>query len=785
MGAYGFAVFCLNLKLLVGIFFILSVHSEDGTNPQDVAAITSLHAALGYPNLPGWIQNGSPCSGGWQGVSCDLSNIVSIIINGANLGGELGTDLGSFSSIKIIDLSNNHIGGAIPSKLPLTLEKLFLSDNNFTGNIPDSLSSLPNLLAMSLNNNHLSGKIPDSFEGLVHLVNLDLFSNNLSGRLPPSLRNLSLMTLHLQNNQLSGTLDVLQDLPLTELNIENNQFSGPIPQKLLAIPNFMKDGNPLNGSIAPSPPPTPSIPPSASPPTPSIPPSASPPTPSIPPFASPPTPSKPPSAAPHFIVAPMSAPAQPNTASGPGVQTYGQSPAEGPMSKKNKSSGSTKRIVWISIVSIISCIVLVLAALLCLPKRLWERKGTHDVVKKALEAVESNVKGKLSKLASPVKPYAQVLDVLKPIPSGRHETIMSIYDKDEIPPPPPPPIPQPPKEVTDAQQTIVKHSMTQLPPSYSVADLQQYTNSFSEDNVIGEGTLGKVFKAELPDGRLLAVKKLNKRVRDGQNDEEFLALVSDIDRIRHDNVVQLDGYCAEHGERLLVYEYCREGTLHNALHTPDKELSWNMRINLALGAAKALEYLHETCDPPVVHRNFKSSNILLDHNDDGDLVVHISDCGLAPLMSSGDVSQLSGQLLTTYGYSAPEFESGIYTLESDVYSFGVVMLELLTGRLSYDRSLSGGEQSLVRWASPQLYDINALKMMVDPSLKGDYNEKSLSNFADIISSCVQKGPGFRPQMSHVVLDIIKMMDQDLILRAERLKARTLDDLDCHNMSTMA
>ncbi|CAH9116544.1 unnamed protein product, partial [Cuscuta europaea] len=732
MGAYGFAVFCLNLKMLVGAFFILAVRTEDGTNPQDVAAITSLHAALGYPNLPGWIPNSSPCSGGWQGVSCDLSDIVSIIINGANLGGELGTELGSFSSIKIIDLSNNHIGGAIPSKLPLTLEKLFLSDNNFTGNIPDSLSSLHNLSAMSLNNNHLSGKIPDSFEGLVHLVNLDLFSNNLSGRLPPSLGNLSLVTLHLQNNQLSGTLDVIQDLPLTELNIENNQFSGPIPQKLLAIPNFMKDGNPLNGSIAPSPPPTPSIPPSASPPT----------------------PSKPPSAAPHFIVAPMSAPTLPNTARGPGVQTYGQSPAEGPMSKKNKNSGSTKRIVWISIVTIISCIVLVLAALLCLPKRLWERKGTHKIrVQKALEAVELNEKY-ISSLASPVKPYTPVLDVLKPIPRGSHETTMSIYDNDGIPPPPPPPIPQPLKEVTGAQQTIVKHSMTQLPPLYSVADLQQYTNSFSEDNVIGEGTLGKVFKAELPDGRHLAVKTLDKRVRGRQSDEEFLALVSNIDRIRHDNVVQLDGYCAEYGERLLVYEYCREGTLHNALHTPDKELSWNMRINLALGAAKALEYLHETCDPPVVHRNFKSSNILLDHNDDGDLVVHISDCGLAPLMSSGDVSQLSGQLLTTYGYSAPECESGIYTLESDVYSFGVVMLELLTGRLPYDRSLGGGEQSLVRWAYPQLCDMNALKMMVDPSLKGDYPVKSLSKFADIISCCMQEAPGFRPQMSLVVSDII-------------------------------
>lgn len=271
--------------------------------------------------------------------------------------------------------------------------------------------------------------------------------------------------------------------------------------------------------------------------------------------------------------------------------------------------------------------------------------------------------------------------------------------------------------------------------------------------------LGTVYRAQLPDGKLLAVKKLDKRASSQQKDDEFLELINNIDRIRHANVVGLIGYCVEHGQRLLIYEYCSNGTLQDALHSDDelkKKLSWNRRIRMALGAARALEYLHEVCQPPVIHRNFKSCNVLLDD----DYLVYISDCGLASLIASGSVSQLSGSLLTTYGYGAPEFESGTYTEKSDVYSFGVVMLELLTGRTSYDRSRTRGEQFLVRWAIPQLHDIDALSRMVDPTLNGQYPAKSLSHFADIIARCVQSEPEFRPPMSEVVQDLLVMIRRE-------------------------
>ncbi|RWR84465.1 protein STRUBBELIG-RECEPTOR FAMILY 3 isoform X1 [Cinnamomum micranthum f. kanehirae] len=296
--------------------------------------------------------------------------------------------------------------------------------------------------------------------------------------------------------------------------------------------------------------------------------------------------------------------------------------------------------------------------------------------------------------------------------------------------------------------------------SFTVGSLQQYTNSFGQENLIGVGSLGSVYCAECPDGQLLAVKKLDNTSLMLQTDESFLKLVSIISKLQHANVVKLVGYCGEHRQCLLVYEYCGNGTLNDVLHSGhelNKKLSWNARIRIALGAARALEYLHEVCQPPIVHRNFKSSNLLLDD----ELTVRASDCGLDSLFSSGSVRQLSGNILSSLGYGAPEFvQSGIYTCQSDIYSFGVVMLELLTGRKPYDSSRPRGEQHLARWAISQLHDIASLSRMVDPSLSRSCPEKSLSQLADIISICVQSEPEFRPPMSEIVQKLLCMMPRE-------------------------
>lgn len=294
---------------------------------------------------------------------------------------------------------------------------------------------------------------------------------------------------------------------------------------------------------------------------------------------------------------------------------------------------------------------------------------------------------------------------------------------------------------------------------YTVASLQTATNSFSQDNLVGEGSLGRVYRADFPNGKVMAVKKIDNAALSLQEEDNFLETVSNMSHLRHPNIVALAGYCAEHGQRLLVHDYVANGSLHEMLHFADersKMLTWNARVRVALGTARALEYLHEVCLPSVIHRNLKSANILLDE----ELNPHLSDCGLAALTPNLERQVSSTQMVGSFGYSAPEFAlSGIYTVKSDVYSFGVVMLELLTGRKPLDSSRVRSEQSLVRWATPQLHDIDALAKMVDPTLNGMYPAKSLSRFADIIALCVQPEPEFRPPMSEVVQALVRLMQR--------------------------
>ncbi|XP_073061438.1 protein STRUBBELIG-RECEPTOR FAMILY 3-like isoform X2 [Primulina eburnea] len=705
--------------LLFSVVFSALQFALGVTDPRDIYAINSLYTSLGSPQLQGWIfAGGDPCGQPiWQGVECVNANISSIKLPGANLGGELGNDLGSFASIMVIDLSNNHIGGSIPPNLPITLKSFFLSDNQITGNVPDTLSILGQLTDLSLNNNQLSGSIPDAFEQLKELINMDLSGNSFVGQLPSSMGNLSsLTTLHLQNNQLSGMLDVLQNLPLIDLNIENNLFSGPIPPKLITIPNFRSTGNPFNTTIIPSPP------------------------------------------SPSPLLYPLEAP---SPWSAPSVIVNGPSASRLPESgRKMKPNNTASKITWIPIVGLF--VVLVLALGVCFFLfRCCRRKFSEKIVKNQEMEKHSDMTQTHKHDQSSQKPLYQVEKVPKDTFRGKdHSVDMTGLDSSQLSTRPPP-FPLVPAEKIPADPIFTALSPRQNASKslgsvnfFTVASLQQYTNSFSQENLIGKGMLGTVYRAQFPDGKVLAVKKLEQSASGHLSDNEFLELVTSISKLQHPNIVKLVGYCLEHGQRLFVHDYCRHGTLNEALHLDDemkRKLSWNTRMLLAIEAAKALEYLHEVCQPPVVHRNFKSTNVLLTD----DLSVRVSDCGLAPLLSSDHMTQLQG-----YGYGAPELETGSYSQQSDVYCFGVVMLELLTGRKSYDRFRPRGSQYLARWALPHLYDIDALSRIVEPSLKGAYPSKSLSRLADIITLCIQPEPEFRPPMSEIVQKLSHLISSD-------------------------
>ncbi|PPR96372.1 hypothetical protein GOBAR_AA24285 [Gossypium barbadense] len=285
--------------------------------------------------------------------------------------------------------------------------------------------------------------------------------------------------------------------------------------------------------------------------------------------------------------------------------------------------------------------------------------------------------------------------------------------------------------------------------------LEAATNCFGESNVLGEGGRGRVYKARFDDKFLAAVKKLDNGGVDAER--EFENEVDWLVKIRHQNVVSLLGYCI-HGEtKLLVYEMMQNGSLESQLHGPSQgsALTWHLRMKIAIDVARALEYLHENCNPPVVHRDIKSSNILLDSNFNAKL----SDFGLAVTTGSQNKNvKLSG----TLGYVAPEYLlEGKLTDKSDVYAFGVVLLELLIGKKPLEKMSPTQHQSLVTWVMPQLTDRLKLPKLVDPVIKDTMDLKHLYQVAAVAVLCIQPEPSYRPLITDVLHSLIPLVPIEL------------------------
>ncbi|KAJ3683753.1 hypothetical protein LUZ60_013980 [Juncus effusus] len=293
---------------------------------------------------------------------------------------------------------------------------------------------------------------------------------------------------------------------------------------------------------------------------------------------------------------------------------------------------------------------------------------------------------------------------------------------------------------------------------FTFRQLAAATKNFRKDSLLGEGGFGRVYKGRLESGQVVAVKQLD---RNGlQGNREFLVEVLMLSLLYHQNLVSLIGYCADGDQRLLVYEYMPLGSLENHLHyvPPEKEpLDWKTRMKIAAGAAKGLEYLHDKASPPVIYRDFKSSNILLDHG----FTPKLSDFGLAKLGPVGDNTHVSTRVMGTYGYCAPEYAmTGQLTVKSDVYSFGVVFLELITGRKAIDDTRPSGEQNLVAWARPLFKDRRKFAQMADPLLQGKYSTRGLYQALAVAAMCLQEQSATRPLIGDVVTALSYLASQN-------------------------
>ncbi|KAL9352757.1 hypothetical protein Peur_055437 [Populus x canadensis] len=290
---------------------------------------------------------------------------------------------------------------------------------------------------------------------------------------------------------------------------------------------------------------------------------------------------------------------------------------------------------------------------------------------------------------------------------------------------------------------------------FTLKEMEEATCSLSEKNLVGKGGFGRVYRGVLRSGEVVAIKKMElPTFKEAEGEREFRVEVDILSRLEHPNLVSLIGYCADGKDRFLVYEYLQHGNLQDHLNGYGKaKMEWPLRLKVALGSARGLAYLHSSSDVgiPIVHRDFKSTNILLNAN----FEAKISDFGLAKLMPEGQEIFVTARVLGTFGYFDPEYTStGKLTLQSDVYAFGVVLLELLTGRRAVDLNQGPSDQNLVLQVRHILNDRKKLRKVIDPELsRSSYTLESIAMFANLASRCIRIQSSERPSMAECVKEL--------------------------------
>ncbi|CAI9269197.1 unnamed protein product [Lactuca saligna] len=697
----------------------------------------------------------------------NLENLEQFIAWYNGLEGNIPVELGKCKNLKDLILNNNHLSGKIPVELLncSNLEWISFTSNSLSGEIPPEFGLLSRLAVLQLANNSLSGKIPVELGNCSSLVWLDLNSNKLTGEIPPRLgrhigaqpligilsgntvvfvRNignsckgiggllefagirperllqvptlrtcdfkrmysgpiLSLFTqyqtleyLDLSYNDLTGSIpdEFGEMIALQVLVLSHNQLSGEIPATLGHLKNmgvFDASHNRLQGHIPES-------------------------------FSN--------------LTFLVQIDLSNNELTGQ-IPTRGQlstlpetqyanntglcgvplpecniyNPAADAGGDVGRYGGGGRRSSAKTWANNIIMGILILVALVCL-LIVW--------------AIAMRVKRKVIE-------EQQMLEQLK----ASHSATTWKIEKE--------------KEPLSINVATFQRQLRKL----KFSQLIEATNGFSSESLIGCGGFGEVFRARLKDGSSVAIKKLVRL--SCQGDREFMAEMETLGKINHKNLVPLLGYCKIGEERLLVYEFMKFGSLDEMLHrrTSDRRiLNWDERKKIARGAAKGLCFLHHNCIPHIIHRDMKSSNVLLDH----EMEARVSDFGMARLINALDTHLSVSTLAGTPGYVPPEYyQSFRCTAKGDVYSLGVVFLELLSGKRPTDKE-DFGDTNLVGWTKMKVREGKS-REVIDPELLLSTDEqeredvKEIIRFLEITLQCVDDFPSRRPSMLQIVASI--------------------------------
>ncbi|TYH02729.1 hypothetical protein ES288_A09G164100v1 [Gossypium darwinii] len=761
---------------------------------------------LDNPELLKWPENGGdPCGPpSWNHIYCENSRVTQIQAQGMGLKGTLPKNLNKLSMLKNIGLQRNQLSGKLPSFSGLSnlrlsgeiqgtfngsaLQMLWLNNQlhgGMTGPI-DVVATMESLTVLWLHGNHFTGTIPESIGKLTLLKDLNLNSNKLVGLIPISLANMRLQNLDLNNNHLMGPIPMFKaskvtfasnkfcqatqgllcspavmalieflggvnypsklvsswsgnepcnwlgircnsgkvsviNLPhynlsgslspsvakldtLSQIRLQSNNLSGPIPNNwtsLKSLETLDLSGNNISGPL--------------------------------PKF----------SRTVKLVVTgnpllngdktdhtkganipPESSDSPPNIPTTSSQDTGPGSSATNFSLKSTKTKGF-KRNTFVLIMAPVASFALV--AFLVIPLSIYfykKRKGSNlastSLVIPPRDPSDPDNMVKVVVAANNTNANPSTLTG-----SGSASRNSSSIGE---------------SHVIEAGNLVI-----------AVQVLRSVTKNFAAQKELGRGGFGVVYKGELDDGTQIAVKRMEAGVITNKALDEFQAEIAVLSKVRHRHLVSLLGYSIEGNERILVYEYMSQGALSKHLfHWKSlklEPLSWKRRLNIALDVARGMEYLHTLGHQSFIHRDLKSSNILLGD----DFRAKVSDFGLVKLAPNGEKSVVT-RLAGTFGYLAPEYAvTGKITTKADVFSFGVVLMELLTGLTALDEDRPEETQYLAAWFWHIKPDKEKLRAAIDPSLDvKDETFESISIIAELAGHCTAREPSQRPDMGHAV-----------------------------------
>ncbi|KAF8107870.1 hypothetical protein N665_0116s0075 [Sinapis alba] len=654
-------------------------------------------------------------------------NLYELRIFGNRLSGELPRDLGRNSPLKWLDLSGNEFSGEFPPDLceKGELEELLIIHNSFSGAIPESLGDCRSLTRVRLAYNRFSGEVPIGFWGLPHVYLLELINNSFSGEIAKTIggaSNLSLLIL--TNNEFTGGLpEEMGSLNnLNQLSVSGNKLSGLLPESLMNLGELgILDlhGNRFSGELSPK----------------------------------------------------IKSWKKLNELNLAGNQFSGTIPDEiGSLSVLNYLDLSGNLFSGEIPVS--------LQTLKLNQLNLSNNRLTGDIPPSLAKEMYKNsflgnpglcgdIKGLCgSKDEGKSKGYVWLLRSIFVLAAVVFVAGLAWFYF---------------KYNTFKKARAMERSKWTVMSFHKLGFSEnEILESLDEDNVIGAGASGKVYKVVLTNGETVAIKRLwtgsvkeagdsdlEKGERSGVKEEAFEAEVETLGKIRHKNIVKLWCCCTTRDCKLLVYEYMPNGSLGDLLHSSKGgTLGWATRFKIILDAAEGLSYLHHDCAPPIVHRDVKSNNILID----GDYGARVADFGVAKVVDlTGKAPKSMSVIAGSCGYIAPEYA---YTLrvneKSDIYSFGVVILEIVTRKRPVAPEL--GEKDLVKWVCSTL-DQKGVEHVIDPKLDSCFKEE-ISKILNIGLLCTSPLPINRPSMRRVV----KML-QEIGGVDEESRNKTREDKD--------